>query len=254
MIRRLSLTAAALLWARVALGAQAHEPALGFRVANLAMAPTSSGGGSNPAVAQDTNVPYQSSGCTSGCSFTIPATVAGYALALPLGNLQNVTTDTFAVTDGGDTCAAATGANSGNNGAANAPYIVWIICPNVASGRTSVTITTSSTQPFAGEIYQLENVATSGTIYEGGDGNANLASNVVAFALSATTSFANDIILLAGWGNGGTSSISATGGTWTTGVSGLALTQQGTGTGTYGGNLTAVGGGTSAYAELAIKP
>jgi hypothetical protein len=46
MIRRLSLTAAALLWALVALGAQAQEPAISFRVANLAMARTVSGGGS----------------------------------------------------------------------------------------------------------------------------------------------------------------------------------------------------------------
>jgi hypothetical protein len=162
---------------------------------------------------------------------------------------------TFTVTDGGDTCAAATGANSGNGGIAGTPYITWIICPNVASGRTSVTITTSNTQAFAGEIYQLENVATSGTIYEGGNGAGNISTNVIAFALSATTSFSNDIILLAGWGGSGTSALSATGGTWTTGVSGLALTQQGTGTGTYSGNLTATGTATtSAYAELAIKP
>jgi hypothetical protein len=241
MIRRLSLTAAALLWALVA-----H--------ANLAMAPTSSGGGSNPAVAQDTNVPFQSSGCITGCSFTIPATVAGYALALPLSNLMNTVSETFTVTDGGDTCAAATGANSGNPGGGTEPYMIWIVCPNVASGRTSVTITTNNTQPFAGEIYQLENVATSGTIYEGGNGAINTSSNVVAFSLSATTSFANDLILLSGWGGGGASSISATGGTWTAGVSGLALTQQGTGTGTYGGNLTVAGTGVSSYAELAIKP
>jgi hypothetical protein len=251
MIRRLSLTAAALLWALVAIGAQAQQPALSFRVANLAMAPTSSGGGGNPAVAQDTNVPFQSSGCTSGCSFTIPATVAGYALVIPLGNLANAFLQTYTINDGGDTCAVAQ--NSGNAGVAPS-YITWIVCPNVASGRTSVTITSNNTQPFAGEIYQAENVATSGTIYEGGNGAGNAGSNVVAFSLSATTSFSNDLIFLAGWGNSGSSSLTATGGTWTTGVSGLALTQQGTGTGTYGGNLTVVGGTQSAYAELALKP
>jgi hypothetical protein len=254
MIRRLSLTAAALLWALVAIGAQAQQPAPSFKVANLAMAPTSSGGGSNPAVTQDTNVPYQSSGCTSGCSFTIPSTVAGHALAIPLGNLANTVAETFAVTDGGDTCAGATGANSGNGGTGGQPYITWIVCPNVGSGRTSVTITTNNTQPFAGEIYEVANAATSGTIYEGGNGAGNGATNVIAFSLSATTSFSNDIILLTGWGGGGSSSISATGGTWVAGVSGLALTQQGTGTGTYSGNLTVAGAATSAYAELAIKP
>lgn len=211
-----------------------------------------SGASTNPTVAQDTNVPYQSSGCTSGCSFTIPATVAGYALAIPLGTFANTSVQTYTITDGGDTCAAAAGANSGNAGASAAPYINWYICPNVAGGRTSVTITSSGTIGFAGEIYQAENVATSGTIYEGGNGGTG--SNVVAFSLSGTTSFANDLILLAAWGGAGSSAISATGGTWVPGVSGIALTQQGTGTGTYGGNLTATGATTSSYAELAIKP
>jgi hypothetical protein len=220
----------------------------------LGSGPIQSGGGSNPAVAQDTNVPFQSSGCTTGCSFTIPATVAGYALVIPLGTFSNSPSQTYTIADGGDTCGAATGANSGNNGTGIGPFIIWYICPNVASGRTSVTITGSGTQGFAGEIYQAENVATSGTIYEGGNGNSNGSSNVIAFSLSATTSFSNDLVLLAGFSTSGGSAISATGGTWITGVSGLALTQQGTGTGTYGGNLTVTGGSNSAYAELALKP
>ena len=210
------------------------------------------GGGSNPSVANNTNNAFISGGCGSGCNITVPSTTAGHAFAVGVVDFAN-SSPSYTVTDPqGDTCTLR--ANSGNGGVFGQVYEMWFICPDLAGGTTTVTITGSNSDATGVAIYELANVATSGTIYEGANGGANSGSNSISFALSGATSFSNDVVLLIGWGSSG-SNTSSPGSPWVSPGSGYtSFYQLGSGIGTYTGTLTVTGATNSSFAEIAIKP
>ena len=145
------------------------------------------GGGSNPSVANNTNNAFISGGSGSGCNITVPPSTAGHAFAVGVVDFAN-SSPSYTVTDPqGDTCTLR--ANSGNGGVFGQVYEMWFICPDLAGGTTTVTITGSNSDATGVAIYELANVATSGTIYEGANGGADSGSNTITFALSGATSF-----------------------------------------------------------------
>lgn len=197
------------------------------------------GGGGNPSVANNINNAYIPGGCGSGCNITVPATTAGHAFAVGVVDFAN-SSPSYTVTDPqSDTCTLR--ANSGNGGVFGQVYEMWFVCPDLAGGTTTVTITGSSSDATGVAIYELANVATSGTIDEGANGGANFGSNTISFDLSGATSFANDVVLLIGWGSSGSNTSSPVSPWISPGAGYTSFYQLGSGIGTYTGTLTVAG-------------
>ena len=213
------------------------------------ISPTVTGG---PAVAQQTSIAYASGGCSgSGCPTTIPSTTAGHALAVEIVNFSNTTGQAWSVTDTqGDTCTDR--ADSGNQISNGNVWIAWFICPSIAAGSTTVTIINTNNDAAAGVVMELKNVATSGTIYEGASGGTT-GSGSISFALGSTTTSANDIILLGGYGASGSVYTSPTS-PWAENAGSVGFYQLGSGTGTYSGTLTMTGATQITYSEIAVRP
>jgi hypothetical protein len=192
MIRRLSLIAAALLWALVALGSQAQEPALSFRVANLAMAPTSSSGGAfalvNHTVAQ----------------FSGANTVTTSAISMTGAKLIVLTTSEFA--SGATLCTPTDSSSNTYTGivaqlfdsGANNTKLWYVLNPTVTS---SMTFTCTGTNNFPAIAVEGFSDTGSGPTFDTAVGANSGTTAVASQQPGSITPAGNNEVLISGFMN-----------------------------------------------------
>lgn len=212
---------------------------------------------STPTIVQSGSL--SGSGCatssSSSCTGTITATGAGHLLAIgavacstagsnPCGTAGSAYTIS-SVSDGGDTCTLATGTDSGST---NARDSQWWNCPNIAAGRTSITVTwsTAVSEP---NVYFAE-VSGAATSSEIEAGSSNYTTTSPLTCTSGTTTVANDLLLVVNYNTDFTASSP-----WTTVIANLLWSQIGATLTTYSVTLTGTGGTEPNPCSIeAIKP
>lgn len=203
-------------------------------------------GVSGPTIVHETSE-FFAGGCASGCAVTIPATVAGDALtygAVIYGDGGGI----ISFTDSSGACTTLADSYSTFN--PNSARIGG--CANVASGVTTVTMTTAGAYATNVDVIEWGNVVTAP--FERANYNTNSAGgSSVTCATSGATTVANDAIYLVGGGPNGSGYTSPTS-PWVTLSSTFSFDQIGASLTTYSGTVTLTSATSMNCAIVAIKP